>query len=72
MSLQINATEDDLHTLDRALRGLREVVKPGGMRIDVGVTAEHPDAAIDSLQFQNRVRQHLEEDEDVSFSERWE
>lgn len=71
VSLQINATEDDLQALDRALRGLREVVKPGGMRIDVGVTAEHPDAAIDSLQFQNRVRQHLEEGEDVSFSERW-
>lgn len=41
------------------------------MRIDVGVTAEHPDAAIDPLQLQNRVRQHLEEDEDVSFLEQW-
>ena len=41
------------------------------MRINLSVTAEHPEAAIDSIQFQNRVRQHLEEDADVSFSERW-
>ena len=72
VSLQINATEDDLHTLQQALTGLRDVVRPGPMRIDLSVTAEHPEAAIDSIQFQNRVRQHLEEDEDVWFSERWE
>lgn len=72
VSLRINATEDDLHTLQRALTGLRDVVKPGAMRIELTVTAEHPEVPIDSIQFQNRVRQHLEEDPDVSFSERWE
>jgi hypothetical protein len=72
VSLRINATEDDLHTLQRALTGLRDVVKPGPMRIEVTVSAEHPEAPIDSIQFQNRVRQHLEEDPDVSFSEDWE
>jgi hypothetical protein len=72
VSLTINATEDDLHTLQRALTGLRDVVKPGPMRIELSVTAEHPEHSIDSVQFQNRVRQHLEEDEDVSFEERWE
>jgi hypothetical protein len=72
VSLEIKATEDDIYTLQRALTGLRDVVKPGPMKIDLTVTAEHPEASIDPVQFQNRVRQHLEEDEDVSFSERWE
>jgi hypothetical protein len=72
VSLTIKATEDDLHTLQRALTGLRDVVKPGPMRIELSVTAEDPEDAIDAVQFQNRVRQHLEEDEDVSFEERWE
>jgi len=71
VSLQITATEDDLHTIQRALTGLRDVVKPGSLRIELNVIAEHPEEAIDRIQFQNRVRQHLEEDEDVSFSERW-
>jgi hypothetical protein len=42
------------------------------MRIELTVKAEHLDAPIDRIQFQNRVRQHLEEDEDVTFTERWE
>ncbi len=46
-------------------------MKPGSLRIELNVLAEHPDQAIDRIQFQNRVRQHLEEDEDVSFSEHW-
>jgi len=70
--LAINATEDDLHTLQRALTGLRDVVKPGPMRIELKVSAEQSEGSIDPVQFQNRVRQHLEEDEDVSFEERWE
>jgi hypothetical protein len=72
VSLAIKGTEDDLHTLQRALTGLRDLVKPGPMRIELNVTAEDPEDAIDAVQFQNRVRQHLEEDEDVSFEERWE
>lgn len=72
VSLTIKATEDDLHTLQRALTGLRDVVKPGPMQIELNVTAEHPEDAIDPVQFQNRVRQHLEEDKDVTFEERWE
>ena len=70
--LEITATEDDLHTLQRALTGLRDVVKPGPMRIELTVRAQNLEAPIDRIQFQNRVRQHLEEDEDVSFNERWE
>jgi len=72
VSLTIKATEDDLHTLQRALTGLRDVVKPGPMRIELSVSAEQLEGSIDAVQFQNRVRQHLEEDEDVSFDERWE
>jgi hypothetical protein len=72
VSLTIKATEDDLHTLQRALTGLSDVVKPGPMRIELNVSAEQPEGAIDAVQFQNRVRQHLEEDEEVSFDERWE
>jgi len=72
VSLVIKATEDDLHTLQRALTGLRDVVKPGPMHIELKVSAEQGEGAIDAVQFQNRVRQHLEEDEDVSFEERWE
>lgn len=72
VALSIQATEDDLHTVQRALTGLRDIVKPGAMRIELAVTAEDPDGAIDQVQFQNRVRQHLEEDPDVRFTERWE
>jgi Protein of unknown function (DUF499) len=69
--LQIRATEDDLHTLQRALTGLRDIVRPGPMKIDVEVIASDPSGTIDRVQFQNRVRQHLEEDDDVDFSEEW-
>jgi hypothetical protein len=71
VSLTIMATEDDLHTLQRALTGLRDVVKPGPMHIELKVSAEQHEGVIDAVQFQNRVRQHLEEDEDVSFDEQW-
>ena len=69
--LDISATEDDLLTIQKALGGLRDIVKPGVMRITLAVEAERPDGLIDPIQFQNRVRQHLEEDEDVSFGESW-
>ena len=69
--LDISATEDDLLTIQKALGGLRDIVKPGVMRITLAVEAERPDGLIDPIQFQNRVRQHLEEDQDVSFGESW-
>jgi hypothetical protein len=70
LSLTIRATEDDLHTLQLALVGLREIVRPGTLRIALTVQAER-DGEIDRAQYQNRVRQHLEEDPDVTFEERW-
>jgi hypothetical protein len=43
------------------------------MRISLSVEASAAgENSIDLIQFQNRVRQHLEEDEDVRFEERWE
>jgi hypothetical protein len=71
--LAIDATEDDLLTLQKALAGLRDVTSPGKMRISLSVEASAAgENSIDLIQFQNRVRQHLEEDEDVRFEERWE
>jgi len=71
--LTVEATEDDLLTLQKALAGLRDVVSPGRMRLSLSVDASADgEATIDPIQFQNRVRQHLEEDEDVRFSEQWE
>lgn len=70
LSLTIRATEDDLHTLQLALVGLREIVRPGTLPVALTVQAER-DGEIDRAQYQNRVRQHLEEDPDVTFEERW-
>jgi hypothetical protein len=69
LSLTIRATEDDLHTLQLALVGLREIVRPGTLRIALTVQAER-DGEIDRAQYQNRVRQHLEEDPDMTFESR--
>lgn len=70
LSLTIRATEDDLHTLQLALVGLREIVRPGTLHIALTVQAER-DGEIDRAQYQNRVRQHLEEDPDLTFEEPW-
>lgn len=67
----INATEDDLHTINTALAGLRRITTPGQMRIKVEVEARSEDGEIDRIAFQNNVRQHLEDDEDVEFEEDW-
>jgi len=72
VQMNISAKAGDLTSLDRALRGLREVVGQGGeLRVSVAVDASRADTLIDQVQFQNRVRQHLEED-GVHFEERWE
>jgi len=71
LSLTVQATEDDLHTLQLALAGLRDVVRPGTLRITLTVQAQRTGGEIDRAQYQNRVRQHLEEDPDVTFEERW-
>lgn len=71
VSLTISATEDDLHTINTALAGLRRITTPGQMRIKIEVDARSGGTAIDEIAFQNNVRQHLEEDPDVEFHERW-
>lgn len=69
--VMISATEDDLHTINTALAGLRRITTPGQMRIKVEVEARSADGAIDRIAFQNNVRQHLEDDQDVEFEENW-
>jgi hypothetical protein len=71
VSLNISATEDDLHTVQRALSGLRDVTLPGTMQIQVRVLAERAEGEIDDVTFRNRVREPLEEDSDVSHQEEW-
>ena len=66
--LEINATDDDLHTLERALSNLRDLTAQ--MQITLSVTAES-EQTIDKVKFQNLVREPLEEDDDVDFKESW-
>lgn len=69
--LEIRATEDDLHTLQRALSGLRDLVRPGSMTIECNVDAASANGPIDEMRFQNLVREPLEEDPDVRHREEW-
>jgi hypothetical protein len=71
VTLNIAATEGDLHTVQRALSGLRDVTLPGTMQIQVRVLAERAEGEIDEVTFRNRVREPLEEDSDVSHQEEW-
>jgi hypothetical protein len=71
VTLNISATEDDLHTVQRALSGLRDVTLPGTMQIQVRVLAERAEGEIDEVTFRNRVREPLEEDPEVSHQEEW-
>jgi hypothetical protein len=71
VTLNISGTHEDLHTLQRALSGLRDVTLPGTVQIEVRATAERTDGAIDEVRFRNLVREPLEEDEDVSHTEEW-
>jgi hypothetical protein len=66
--LEISATDDDLHTLERALSNLRDLTAQ--MRITLSVKADS-EGKIDRVKFQNLVREPLEEDEDVDFKESW-
>lgn len=70
--LEIHATEDDLHTLSRALSSLRELVKPGTLRISLAVDADAGEAEIDRVRYANNVLEPLEEDPDITFTEDWE
>ena len=71
--ITVRATKDDLHTLQLALGGLRELVgDPGTMSIELRVDADAGDESIDRARFRNMVLQHLEEDPDVSFVHRLE
>lgn len=69
--LRISASERDLHPLNLALTGLRDIVRPGNVIIEVVVSATKPDGSIEPVTFQNRVRQHLEE-AGLETEERWE
>jgi hypothetical protein len=71
VTLNISATEDDLHTVQRALSGLRDVTLPGSMQIQLHVVAARTEGEIDEVTFRNRVREPLEEDPDVSHQEEW-
>ncbi len=71
VALNISATEDDLHTVQRALSGFRDVTLPGSMQIQLRVVAARKEGEIDEVAFRNRVREPLEEDPDVSHQEEW-
>jgi len=67
--LTIQATEDDLFTVNRALSQLRDLLgDTGKMTIEVQVQAASDGEQIDPIRLQNMVLQHLEEDPDVSFT----
>ncbi len=69
--LDIVATENNLYTVQRALSGLRDVVLPGAMRIELHVVAERNTGAIDQVAYRNAVREPLEEDQAISLEEQW-
>ena len=71
VTLNISGTHEDLHTLQRALSGLRDVTLPGTVQIELRATAERTDGAIDEVRFRNLVREPLEEDGDISHTEEW-
>jgi hypothetical protein len=71
VTLDISARENSLHTLQRALSGLRDLTLPGTMQISLHVVANRPEGKIDEVNFANRVREPLEEDSDVSVKEEW-
>jgi hypothetical protein len=71
--IEVRATEDDLHTLQRALSALRDLVRPGRLRIAMTVAASTDGAPIDQVAFANRVQEPLDEDPDVEvIAVRWE
>jgi len=69
--LAIRASEEDIHTLQRALSALRDLVRPGGFTVMLDVEASSEDVAIDQVDFANRVREPLDEASGVSLEEVW-
>jgi hypothetical protein len=70
--LDVNATEGNLYALNRALTGLRELVRPDGtMRISLTVEADAAGKEIDRVGYANKVREPLDEDADVAVRETW-
>jgi hypothetical protein len=73
VQLTIEATKDDLHTVNLALNQLRDLLgPPGTIRLEIRVDADSGGQPIDEARLQNMVLQHLEEDEDVRFNKRLE
>jgi hypothetical protein len=68
VQLTIQATKDDLFTINKAMSQLRDMLGDAGeMSIEVRVQATSDGEPLDPIRLQNMVLQHLEEDEDVSF-----
>ncbi len=73
VQLTVRATKGDLHTLNVALAGLRDLLDVDGeMTIELRVEADAGADAIDPIRLQNMVLQHLEEGQHVSFDHRLE
>ena len=71
--IEVRATEDDLHTLQRALSALRDLVRPGHLQIAMTVAASTDGSPIDRVAFANRVQEPLDEDPHVEvIAVRWE
>lgn len=70
--LSIQAQEDDIFALQRALSALRDLVSPGGFDLRIDVDAKKDDAGgIDQVAFANRVREPLDEADGVNVTETW-
>jgi hypothetical protein len=70
--LSIEAAEDDIHALQRALSALRDLVAPGGFKVRLEVEAAKGDEdGIDRVGFANRVREPLDEADGVVLTEEW-
>jgi hypothetical protein len=65
VSVQLRATQEDLHALQRALSALRDLVRPGEVRIELTASASSPSGPIDRVAFANRVQEALDEGQDV-------
>ena len=61
LSIQVRATGDDLFTLQRVLSALRDLVRPGPLRIEMTVAATSAGEPIDRVTFANRVQEPLDE-----------
>ncbi len=69
--LEIQAREHDLFAVQRALAGLRDLVRPGSVRVSLTVEADTQGAEIDRVGYANKVREPLDESAGVTLREEW-